>query len=345
MNIYKNNYHYYNNTKINVNKLLIILNYLFIIFIYICNHNKKDYKNSYSKKLSEDVQKSFLSHNKVNINEIEQRLNKNNLISNDVNSSINIGFTLDPNFILPTMLTTASIMVTQNNSTKIIFHYGVTKNFNSVHMLKIYGLRNKLNNLTEFNFYYLKEATEKMQNFHPKGVACPGKFELPQLLPNDVKRLIIFDAGDVLILRDLSELYNYDMKNYWALGPPEPRCIPFVSRLKITKYINIGSVLLNVEEFKKNYFWDLFTKKKNIQLKGMPDQTLFNMLLPDNKKNFFPLRFGAPSIISNDANFDKMKFIDMKFKSWLKSSLSDFLPEKPKSEIGILAQTFNIFVV
>ena len=36
-----------------------------------------------------------------------------------------------------------------------------------------------------------------------------------------------------------------------------------------------------------------------------------------------------------------MKFIDMKFKSWLKSSLSDFLPEKPKSEIGILAQTFN----
>jgi hypothetical protein len=65
------------------------------------------------------------------------------------------------------------------------------------------------------------------------------------------------------------------------------------------------------------------------------------MLLPDNKKNFFPLRFGAPSIISNDANFDKMKFIDMKFKSWLKSSLSDFLPEKPKSEIGILAQTFN----
>ena len=180
-----------------------------------------------------------------------------------------------------------------------------------------------------------------MKNFHPKGEACPGKFELPQLLPNNVKRLLIFDAGDVLILRDLSELYYYDMKNYWALGPPEPRCIPFVKRLNLTKYINIGSILLNVEEFKKNHFWDFYVKNRDIPKGGQPDQTLFNLLLPDDKKNFFPFRFGIPSIISNDESSDKLKFINFNFPSGFNSSLSNLQPKNPKSEKGILAQTYN----
>ena len=45
-----------------------------------------------------------------------------------------------------------------------------------------------------------------MKGFHPKGEACPGKFELPMLLNDEIERLIIFDAGDLLVLRDLSEV-------------------------------------------------------------------------------------------------------------------------------------------
>jgi lipopolysaccharide biosynthesis glycosyltransferase len=63
---------------------------------------------------------------------------------------------------------------------------------------------------------------KKMNNFHKKGEACPGKFELPQLLPNSVEKVLLFDAGDVIVLKDLTELYNYDMKNHWVLGLPEP---------------------------------------------------------------------------------------------------------------------------
>ena len=43
------------------------------------------------------------------------------------NSVINIGFTLDPGYILQTMLTISSIMATQNKLTKIVFHFGVKK--------------------------------------------------------------------------------------------------------------------------------------------------------------------------------------------------------------------------
>jgi hypothetical protein len=95
-----------------------------------------------------------------------------------VKNIINIGFTLDPGYILQTMLTAASIMKTQNKTTKIAFHFGVTNHFTADNMLKMYELKRRINNLTEFNYYYLKDATKKMKDFHYKGVACPGKFEL-----------------------------------------------------------------------------------------------------------------------------------------------------------------------
>ena len=278
----------------------------------------------------------------MNINEIEQKFYKTNKLKDEVKSLINIGFTLDPGYLLQTMLTTASIMKTQNKSTKIRFHFGVTRNFNANHMIKLYGLKERINNLTEFSFYYLKGAMEKMKNFHEKGEACPGKFELPQLLPDDVERLLIFDAGDVLVLRDLSPLYNYDMKRFWALAPPEPYCIyHIVIRKNIKKYLNIGSILLNVNELKKNNFWDMYTKNRNIEKGGQPDQTLFNLLVPDDKKDYFPFRFGIFSLFCNDINSDTMRWRNFDFAKWLNSNLSKNFPQKPNSEIGILAQSYN----
>ena len=129
----------------------------------------------------------------------------------NIKSIVHIGFTLDPGYILKTMITISSIISTQHNTTKIVFHFGVVGNFNAKDMLKIYNLRKKINNSTEFNFYYLRESNEKMKYFHPDGVACPGKFELPELLPENIHRLIIFDAGDVLVLRDLSNFFNFNI--------------------------------------------------------------------------------------------------------------------------------------
>ncbi len=44
---------------------------------------------------------------------------------------------------------------------------------------------------------------------------------LPHLLPEDIDRLIIFDTGDLLVLRDLKELYNWKIDNYLYLGAPD----------------------------------------------------------------------------------------------------------------------------
>ena len=241
------------------------------------------------------------------------------------------------------MLTVASILGTQKKTTKVIFHFGVTNDFTAEKMLKLYELKNKLNNLTEFNFYYLKESVIKMKNFHPKGEACPGKFELPMLLSDEIERLIIFDAGDLLVLRDLTELYNYNMDDYWVLGIPEPVIINSFMKVNynITKYINIGAILLDIKKIKLNNIWEKFTNNRFLKLSGAPDQTLFNIIIPDNKKNYLPFKFGGFTLFANDKNYDSSIFSDFGFKSWLNSTESNSLPEKPNSEREIIYSLYN----
>jgi hypothetical protein len=206
----------------------------------------------------------------------------------------------------------------------------------------MYELKRRINNLTEFNYYYLKDATKKMKDFHYKGVACPGKFELPELIPDNIKKILLFDAGDVLVFRDLTELYNYDMKDYWALGTPEPNCIDANNdRYNITKYLNIGSLLLNAEKLKKIQFWNNYTNNRYLPTNGQPDQSLFNILVPDDKKDYIPLRFGGLSPFGSDQNSDRLEYYEYGFRKWLNSSLSSTFPENPKTLDRLTAQLYN----
>ena len=324
-------------SKILMLSFLIISN---IYFFYFFTTNNYYLKVNFLR----EIAKEFNENGKINLNEVELRIMKNNNsnISNIINQVIHIGFTLNSKYILETMITITSIMATQKNSTKIIFHLGVVHNFTAQNMTKIYELRKKINNLTEFNFYYLKGAMKKMKNFHPKGEACPGKFELPELLPDYIVKLLLFDAGDVLIFRDLSELYNYDMKNFWVLGPPEPHGI-YLNRKysNNSKYVNIGSILLNVKALKEIHFWDIYTNNRKKKCFGMPDQSLFNILVPDNKKNYFPFRFGGLMPFESDNDSDILKYFSYGFKYWINSKLSESFPENPKTLDGMTAQLYN----
>ena len=332
-------------------KIIFLLCYLIFNLIFIKGRTKNEstfkIKNlkpekNYDEKLLKKIQRVFDEKNKVNINEIENKYNKERKNEDyKVKSTIHIAFTLDTGFILETMLTISSILVSQNSTTKIVFHLGVTENFTAENMLKMYTLKYRLKNLTEFNFYYLKEAIEKMKNFHWKGPACPGKFELPQLISDDVERILLFDAGDLLVLRDLTELFNYNMGDKWVLGPAEPYAIDKLKRYKIKAYMNIGSILLNINELKRNNFWDNFTKNKHLKFQGPPDQDLFNIIVPDDKKGYFPFRFGGIITIKNDENSDKLKFFDPSFEKFFKSHLGKDYPENPKSQIAMVAQMHN----
>ena len=70
------------------------------------------------------------------------------------------------------------------------------------------------------------------------------------------------------------------MEDYWVIGTPEPTIINSFMKIRynMTKYLNIGSILLNVKALKQNNFWMNYTNNRYLQLFGQPDQTLFNKL-------------------------------------------------------------------
>jgi len=291
------------------------------------SYNSKYHKN---KHMNSEINHIFKKFNKVNINDIYMKYYPTKKENIKIKSLINIEFTLDPNYILETMLTITSIMANQKKTTKVVFHFGVIKNFTSEKMLKMYALKNKINNLTEFNFYYLEESMKKMKNFHKKGEACPGKFELPKLLPDNIDKILLFDAGDVIIRKDLTELYNYDMKNYWVLGLPEPFMDRYVKIYGIKKYLNIGALLLNVTEFKKNKIWEKYIANRNLYLTGpAPDQTLLNFVIPDDKKHYFSFRLGLYSIFRKDDSYEKKDYFDRGLGKFFASNSS--LADNPKT--------------
>ena len=330
---------------INILLFILFIFLIIIIFFFFSYYFNNIFKVNKLSQFEIEIQSTFSKTGKVNLNEIEFRKMNGRIYPFNINikSIVNIGFTLDPGYILKTMMTISSIISTQYKTTKIIFHLGVVGNFTAKDMLKIYELRKRINNSTEFNFYYLKESIVKMKYFHRNGVACPGKFELPELLPESVNRLIIFDAGDVLILRDLSNFFNYNMNNYWVLGAPEPAGLYAIRKYNSTKYLNIGSLLIDVKEFKKNKIWNTYTKNRYLIKNNntMPDQTLFNIIIPDNRKNYFPFKFGGLVPFKNDINSENLQFYPYGYNEWFNSSLSNSLPENPRNLIKYAAQIYN----
>ena len=210
---------------------------------------------SYKNKLLININETYTNNGVVNINEIEAKIEGGRkwYKNFDKSTEINIGFQLDPSYVLRTMMTLASIIDTQKPRTKLRLHFAVVLGFNAENMLKIYSLREKLREDVEYNFYNAKIVENDFKGMHPKGPGAVAKILLPHLLPDDIEKLLVFDTGDVLVLRDLSEMYNWNISDYLYMGAPDT-CIGRIAKISkqpFKVYINVGHFLLNVKKKKK----------------------------------------------------------------------------------------------
>ena len=278
--------------------MILLILVLIIKFFFIFNTNKK---------LIKEVNKIFKLNNFVNINEVESLIpggRKWEKSEKKINE-INIGIQLDPNYILRVMMTLASIIDSQKLETKLRFHFAVVLSFNIKHMLKIYSLREKIRDDVEFNFYNAKKVEIDLRNVNTKGPGAVAKLLLPNLLPKNVEKLIIFDTGDLLVLRDLTLMYNWKMDNYVCLGIPATGVGIFakVRKKKFIRYINTGSMLVNVTKYKLENIYQKCVKNKNAYKSQVGDQYLLNDILFD-KVGYLPIKFGLRGPYRNDFQSD-----------------------------------------
>ena len=299
--------------------------------------------------LKKKIKEIYEKNEKVNINEIESKL-PNGRMWKKINkrNEINIGFQLDPNYVLRVMMTLASIMDSQKPYTKIRLHLAVVLSFSVDDMLKIYSLREKIRDDVEFNFYNAKRIEKDLKNVNTKGPGAMAKLLLPQLLPNDIKRLIILDTGDLLVLRDLSEMYNWNMSNYLYLGLPGCKIGKYalISKKIYKTYINTGSFLVNVKKVKDENIYQKYIIHKNVYSSGIGDQNLLNDFRY-GKIGYLPMKFGFRSPYNNDELSDKSK-LRSPYYSYFKiyhNKISPFIPNNDNSfQLGynpVVVHQFN----
>jgi hypothetical protein len=290
--------------------------YLFIILIFnwkkFINDTKllfefKYLKSKYKKTFCFYIKKVFNEKGYVNINEIESKLPSGRSWNKKKNTSneINVGSSLDSGFILRTMITTASIMDSQKPDTKLRLHFAIVKNFNVKNMLKIYSLRTKIREDVEFNFYNAKRVEKELKGLSPKGPGICARLLLPQLVVDDVRRLIIIDNGDVLVLRDLSEMYNWKMGNNIYMGVPDQGIGKFgiYSNKSLNIYINGGNYLIDVKKVKEKNMYEKFRDYKNLYNSIFAEQDMISDIAY-GQTGYLPIRFGLISPFFNDSHSD-----------------------------------------
>ena len=346
------------NVKVSLNKLLILIALEFITILllkieYRLSLNSTSLNEVFPEKsqlaiFERMIEEEFKKKKHVNLNEIESNLpfGKKWKINRFGHNEINVGSSLDSNFILETIITTTSVIISQKQTTKLRLHFSVVKNFQPKYMLKIYSLRNKLREDVEFNFYDASRVEKELDSISFKGPGLAAKLLLPQLLDESVKRLIIIDNGDVLVLGDLTIMYNWDMKNNIYMGSPDPAAGMFgkISNKTIDIYINAGNYLIDVEKVKKRNMYNLYLKYKNVYPPPFAEQQMINDI-NYGKIAYLPVEFGLVQPYNNDIFLhkrkNKMAFYDC-YNYTIISNTSSFIP---KTYYDFLHGAFNPIIV
>ncbi|MCK7489743.1 MAG: hypothetical protein MZU79_05535 [Anaerotruncus sp.] len=74
------------------------------------------------------------------------------------------------------------------------------------------------------------------------------KFDLPDLIPNQDK--VLYLDGDIIIQKDLSDLFEINIKDYYAGAVKDIGLID--NDLNIKNYFNSGVMLLNLKLMREN---------------------------------------------------------------------------------------------
>lgn len=111
------------------------------------------------------------------------------------------------------------------------------------------------------------------------------KFDIPNLFPNFDK--ILYLDGDIIVQKDLSDLYNMDLEdNYVAANLQPYEQFPGQKNLKLEKYFNNGVMLLNLKKMREDNISDKMLKYKIFRLpRGFVTQNTFNVILQSKVKN------------------------------------------------------------
>lgn len=194
-------------------------------------------------------------------------------------------------------VTMYSMLSNAHPETHYDFHLLISDNFKQEYEDKILTLKQQYR--CSINFIKMETLSLKTNPSHWPPSAYYRLF-IADLLP-DCDKCIYLDV-DIIVLKDLSKLYNIDLENHYIAGVIDfpvmktyaildPRIIDkFVDLLDRDRYINSGVLVMNLELIRKNKVTTKFKKMVKYGIDGMnpfpyADQDIINLVCKDHIKN------------------------------------------------------------
>ena len=232
-----------------------------------------------------------------------------NLISHDYtsklksdNKKVHIISNLDNKYFYPSIVSINSVLRNSNkNKTTIVYHILFHEDLSRKKINKLKSLLLLYPTNLEMIFYNMGNLFSEYKGRRFNNVAF-YRLLAPIFIP--VEKIIYLDS-DVLVFKDLEEMYNLDLKNNYILGFLDilSNGVDYLG-LKSEKYINSGVLLINLDLIRKHqkYYEILYMYKNNKKLENN-DQTIINYVFYPNI-GILPSKFGI-------FNFDSI--IDIKY--------------------------------
>jgi len=204
------------------------------------------------------------------------------------NDVIKIVLAADDNYAQHLGVAMTSILENHKNGQKIEF-YILDCNIKNVNLEKIkqIGFTYKVN-----LFFY--KISGRLSNDYPEmnhlSRATYSRIFIPELLPLDVKKVLYLDV-DLVVLEDISELYNIDLDNF-SVGAVRDVMSKEILRIyfdrEVSDYFNAGVLLINLEKWRQKKITEKSLEFARLNRKRIvrADQDILNCLL---KNDWLPL--------------------------------------------------------
>ena len=206
-------------------------------------------------------------------------------------NKIRICYCIDSNLVYPTLVSMTSAL--ENNDKEkniIVFYLFIPHNFDK-RKIEIFDSLKK-HYLVKIHYLLIPPRFNRYRKWTANTGTVYYKLYIPFVLPH-LKRILYLD-GDTLVHKDLSELFNLDFQDNYALGYPFHNVEMMDKwKVKLVNYINGGVILFNLEKIirdNKDAEWFLFTLKNNGRLYFLEQDSL--NLVFYNHTGILPLKYG-----------------------------------------------------
>jgi lipopolysaccharide biosynthesis glycosyltransferase len=240
-------------------------------------------------------------------------------------NEIPIFFATDDNYA-PFLSVTLNSML--KNASKEYFYkiFVLTTNLNPEYEKRI---KLEITDNASIEFISLKNELDKVQkmfylrDYYSKETYY--RFFIANLFPQYDK--VLYLDCDIIILGDISELYNTDISNYLVGAAPEEvmnvvevfgNYVEKTLDIDRQKYFNAGILLINAERFRKEKIEEQFVDLLNrFKFSVTQDQDYLNVLCK-NQVKFFELGWNKTSFKNVGFNDNDLKIIHYKihYKPW-----------------------------